>query len=157
MSEPITNTTLNSWSKIYLGLTQGFPQEAYSTDSSRGFDLTSIKAQYVVERLNTIVGVGNWRHEGTYEKLENHEEILFMGKIIINSSEGAAMQFATGSAKIRKNLGDAYKGAKTDSLSKVASLFGLGNEVFKGNVAPPSVTTKSSTVSKLKASSDVAF
>jgi hypothetical protein len=40
-----------------------FPPEALSSDTSRGFELTSIKAAYVIERLNEVfgpIGIG-WR------------------------------------------------------------------------------------------------
>ena len=43
-----------------------FPLEALSSDFSRGFELTSIKAAYVIERLNKVLGpcgVG-WRCVG---------------------------------------------------------------------------------------------
>jgi hypothetical protein len=41
-----------------------FPSEALSADTSRGFELTSIKAAYVIERLNDVFGLcGNgWRY-----------------------------------------------------------------------------------------------
>lgn len=142
------NPTLKSWDEIYKGLTAPFPAEALSTDNSRGFALTSIKAQYLVERLNEAVGVGNWRHIGTYEKLEGHDDILFMGKLVIWSKEGANEQLGVGSSNSKK-LGDAYKGAKTDSLSKCGSLFGLGNAVFKGLVTPPGGKSSSKSSGKL--------
>jgi hypothetical protein len=41
-----------------------FPSEALSADISRGFELTSIKAAYVIERLNEVFGVCGigWRY-----------------------------------------------------------------------------------------------
>ena len=41
-----------------------FPSEALSSDTSRGFELTSIKAAFVIERLNEVFGpcgIG-WRY-----------------------------------------------------------------------------------------------
>ena len=41
-----------------------FPPESLSSDTSRGFELTSIKAAYVIERLNEVFGpcgIG-WRY-----------------------------------------------------------------------------------------------
>jgi hypothetical protein len=41
-----------------------FPAEAFSTDDSRGFELTSIKAAFIIERLNEVFGpcgIG-WRY-----------------------------------------------------------------------------------------------
>jgi hypothetical protein len=45
------------------GLPASFPAEALSADTSRGFELTSIKAAYVVERLNEVFGLcgSGWR------------------------------------------------------------------------------------------------
>lgn len=127
-------------SKVYNELKAPFPKEALSTDSSRGFDLTSVKAQYVVERLNEVVGIGNWRHSGQYELVDNG--VIFKGQLIISNAEvhatAGTSREAVGFSMIKKNVGDAYKGAKTDSLSKCASQLGLANEIFKGNVAPPS-------------------
>ena len=45
--------------EVYEALAAPFPDEALAKDSSRGFDLTSVKAQYVVERLNTVLGPMN--------------------------------------------------------------------------------------------------
>jgi hypothetical protein len=41
-----------------------FPPEALSADTSRGFELTSIKAAYVIERLNEVFGLcgTGWRY-----------------------------------------------------------------------------------------------
>ena len=133
---------------IYEGLKKPFPKEALSTDSSRGFDLTSVKAQYVVERLNEVVGVNNWRHTGVYELVEGG--VLFKGQLIISNGQDGTVREAVGFSQIKRNVGDAYKGAKTDSLSKCASQFGLANEIFKGNVAPPSKTAKKAAPKKLK-------
>lgn len=120
---------------IYNGLKAPFSDDAYSVDSSRGFNLTSIKAQYVVERLNEVCGMDGWELTGDYTPVDGG--VLFMGTLIINDGHRGHKQQSVGFAAIKKNIGDAYKGAKTDALSKAASLFGLGNEVFKGNVAPP--------------------
>jgi len=120
---------------IYKKLIVAFPDEAYSLDSSRGFNLTSIKAQYVVERLNEVVGLDGWSLTGDYTTTD--DGVLFFGQLTINDGFKPHIQQSVGFSKTKKLVGDAYKGAKTDSLSKAASLFGLGNEVFKGNVVPP--------------------
>ena len=51
-----------------------FPPEALSSDTSRGFELTSIKAAFVIERLNEVFGpcgVG-WRYvHAPFEEVQN--------------------------------------------------------------------------------------
>ena len=52
-----------------------FPVEALSSDTSRGFELTSIKAAYVIERLNEVFGpcgIG-WRYvHSPFEECANN-------------------------------------------------------------------------------------
>lgn len=117
---------------VYAALAAEFPKEAMSTDKSRGFALTSIKAQYVTERLNDVLGFMNWTHGGEFQRVD--EGVLYLGTLVVTVDGHRNQQFAPGFAKITdgKNLGDAYKSAKTDSLSKAASLIGVGNSVFKG-------------------------
>jgi len=151
---------LEKWmAAVYTKLKEPFAKEALSTDSSRGFDLTSIKAQYVVERLNEVCGVGNWRHSGTYEPVENG--VIFKGQLVISNSSIdkslGTVREAVGFAQIKRNIGDAYKGAKTDSLSKCASYFGLGNDIFKGLVAPPSKSKPRASKAKPKVVSNNDF
>lgn len=132
MSDKIDTTV----DMIYAGLTADFAQEALSIDSSRGFDLTSVKAQYVVERLNQVLGVLGWRFTGEYQEREDGG-VLYFGKLYIMMEEGEPhVVEGVGFSAKKKNVGDTYKGARTDALSKAASMIGVANEVFKGNVKP---------------------
>ncbi len=54
-----------------------FPSEALSSDTSRGFELTSIKAAYVIERLNDVFGPcgQGWRYvHSPFEMLPTSHE-----------------------------------------------------------------------------------
>ena len=114
-----------------------FPDDALSCDSSRGFDLTSVKAQYVNERLNEAFGSMNWNITGEYEQVD--KGVLYKGVLTVTDPLTGLTnkQEACGYAIVKKNIGDAFKGSQTDALSKCASRFGVANEVFKGNVLPP--------------------
>lgn len=123
--------------ELYEQLKKPFPKEAYQVDNSRGFALTSIKAQYVVERLNDVLGVEGWSVEGEFE--ETSEGVLFIGELSVRVEIGDTTErikrSGVGYATIKKgHVGDAYKGAMTDLISKTSSHLGVGNEVFKGNV-----------------------
>ena len=140
-TEETKENAIFEYGAAYTQLLEEFPKEAYTTDSSRGFDLTSIKPQYIVERLNTSVGIDGWMHRGTYKEVEGG--ILFEGQLVIDNASGRGIvREAVGFAPLKRNVGDAYKGAKTDSLSKCASMFGVGNSVFKGLISPPTKSTK---------------
>jgi hypothetical protein len=53
-----------------------FPPEALSADTSRGFELTSIKAAFVIERLNEVFGhcgIG-WRYvHSPFDEVQTHD------------------------------------------------------------------------------------
>lgn len=118
-------------------LEKPFPKEAMTIDNSRGFSLTSIKPQYIVERLNHVLGLENWSHGGEYEVVNGG--VIFKGALVATVAGKQVRQFAVGFGKDGKNAGDTYKSAKTDSLSKCASYLGIGNDVFKGLVTADSV------------------
>ena len=124
-------------SPILEALEEPFPNEAMTVDSSRGFALTSIKPQYLIERLNHVIGLGNWSHGGEYETVEGG--VIFKGAIVATIGGKQVRQFAVGFGKTGKNVGDTYKSAKTDSLSKCVSYLGVGNDVFKGLVSAESL------------------
>jgi hypothetical protein len=130
--------------EIYNKLAAEFPAEAYSEDTSRGFALTSLKAQYAKERLNNVFGITGWQMVGEYSILDD-KSILYVGNLIIkfldkdnpkadNNGMVTHMVETVGHSAAKKNLGDSYKGAATDALSKGSSNLGLGNEMFKGNI-----------------------
>ena len=118
------------WDEMYEEFKKPFPKEALTEDTSRGFPLTSIKAQYIIERLNDVCGIDNWTFEGKHEV--HKEGIVFFGTLRIIGKDQGLERSAEGFSLIKKNLGDSYKSARTDALSKAASMVGIGNSVFKG-------------------------
>ena len=138
-----------------------FPVEALSADTSRGFELTSIKAAYVVERLNEVFGPCGcgWRYvHASFEWIEGEvlTEVALQFKVaeggcdpVVWNSEARTWAYASLGAqwswpvfspggrrpgKGNAPLTDARKGAITDGLTKAASMIGVGQEVFKGLV-----------------------
>ena len=131
--------------ELYEEFKKPFPKEAYKGDSSRGFELTTLKSQYIVERLNETVGVNGWELLGEYREIGVDDEgvpegVVFDGDLVITIKDGTEVvtmkKGQAGFGQCERNIGDGYKGARTDCLSKCASLFGIGNEMFKGNISP---------------------
>lgn len=123
---------------ITAGILKEFSGEALSKDSSRGFDLTSIKAQYIVERLNEVFGVDGW--DARYDVVTLDPEKGCIMKCLLSAKVAGMnpiIRMAFGGCGPKKNLGDMSKSAMTDALGKAASHMGIGNEVFKGKVKPP--------------------
>lgn len=122
--------------EIYKKLSEDFPPEAMTKDNSRGFALTSIKAQYVRERLNEVLGVDGW---ATFAEVVSDTEqgvaVKLKMTILVDGKEVTRTAFGGAARKGKsQTYGDVYKSAETDALSKAASNFGVGNSVFKGLV-----------------------
>jgi hypothetical protein len=143
------------------GLKAPFPAEALSADTSRGFELTSIKAAYVIERLNEVFGLcgTGWRYVHSPFEEEKGVEVVTEVALQYRCQEGGthpitwdgsgwayrtdATQdwsepiFACGGHAVGRGAvpyTDARKSAVTDGLTKAASMLGIGHEVFKGLV-----------------------
>lgn len=136
MSAKIPTTEIRT--KITEGVLKQFATEALSKDSSRGFDLTSIKAQYIVERLNEVFGIDGW--DARYDVVTLDPEKGCIMKCLLSAKVDGLnpiIRMSFGGSIAKKNLGDMSKSAMTDALGKAASHMGIGNDVFKGKVKPP--------------------
>lgn len=121
--------------EIYKKLTAEFPQEAYSADITRKDKiLTSLKAQYITERLNEVLGIGNWKLDGDWDITD--DGVLFVGELSYTVDDKTYTTGKVPGYSDSDNLGDAFKGARTDCLSKAASYLGVGNEMYKGKIEP---------------------
>ena len=84
------------YSEQVQGLRAPFPAEALSADTSRGFELTSIKAAYVVERLNEVFGLCGigWRYvHSPFEEVttdKGHVEVVTEVALQYRHQEGGA-------------------------------------------------------------------
>jgi len=109
-------------------LKKPLPKEAVKPHPTKTF-LSSIKAIYVVERLNDVFGLGGWSAENEVVKQD--------GKMVIVKSTFTAPEYGIRIPDIfggndNPDLGDAYKGACTDALTKIGSYLYIGMDVYKG-------------------------
>ncbi|MBS9774726.1 MAG: hypothetical protein KGV59_06180 [Tenacibaculum sp.] len=117
-------------------LTAPLPNEAIKPHPTKTY-LSSIKAIYVTERFNEVFGVGKWTQKVKVEHT-NHET----GMVVVHVTfevpelniyyESFGGNDNGGSSSKNFDLGDAYKGATTDALTKIGSYLGVGIDVFKG-------------------------
>lgn len=104
--------------------------------------LSSIKAIYVTERLNDVFGVGSWQIKVNH--VTTTDKSMVVVKVEFSIPEyGIYFECYGGNDNGGENsknfdLGDAYKGATTDALTKIGSYLEIGIDVFKGlgNTAP---------------------
>lgn len=110
-------------------LSKELPKEALQPIPGKPY-LTSIKGIYVTERFNEVFGVGGWRVK--VEFVERKDESVVVKVIFEVPDKGIYYECYGGNNN--KDLGDAYKGATTDALTKIGSYLGVGLEVFKGKI-----------------------
>jgi len=124
-------------------LLKPFPKEALAPlKKGKGFYLTTIKAQWVVERLNEVFGpcgIG-WKYTTKFCREDSYVLAHVNLQYKVNGEWSEIIQ-GTGGHKINPELADAYKSAETDAITKIASKLGIGNDVFKGKVNPNSLKT----------------
>lgn len=98
--------------------------------------LSSIKAIYVTERMNDVFGVGSWSLK--LDHITTTENGMVVIKTTFEIKEyGIYFECYGGNdngGETSKNfdLGDAYKGATTDALTKIGSFLEIAIDVFKG-------------------------
>ncbi len=91
--------------------------------------LSTIKAIYVVERLNDVFGVGEWNIANEVMPAMAPKWVIVKSTFTVNGYNIKIEQFG---GNDNADPGDAYKGAATDALTKIGSYLEIGIDVFKG-------------------------
>ena len=115
-------------------LRERLPDEAVSQHPTKTY-LSSIKAIYVIERLNKVFGIGNWTY--TVDIVDNKTDMIVVKVKLSIPEYNINFESFGGNDNGGENsknfdLGDAYKGATTDAITKIASYLEIGIDVFKG-------------------------
>jgi hypothetical protein len=113
-------------------LREPLPKDAVKPHPTKDY-LSTIKVIYVVERLNDVFGVEGW---------EVFDEVVEKsGKMVVVHSTLTVPEYGIRKSAFGGNdnpdLGDAYKGACTDALSKIGSMLYIGMDVYKGLADKP--------------------
>lgn len=128
MSEP-AKKTVPEITELRAKLRKPLPDAAIKPHPTKNF-LSVVNTAYVVERLNDCFGESGWR--ATYPIIENAQT----SKMIVVRCEFSAPAFDIYREAFGGNdnpdRGDAYKGACSDALGKVASQLGIASDVYKG-------------------------
>ena len=102
------------------------PSEAIKPHPSKTF-LSTIRDIYVIERLNEVFGVGSWKLK--VEHITTQGKMVVV-KVLFTIPE-YNIEYECYGGNDNSDLGDAYKGATTDALTKICSWLGIANEVWK--------------------------
>lgn len=135
--------------KIYQQLSQPFPEEAIERTDGRvtgkGYSTTGIKAQFVINRLNEVLGIGGWRTHRTVTVRElttssgrkSYEAVCDLILELGEWNNGTFVPFAEALADgghVSTSQADARKGSFSNALKKAAAAFGAGRQAYEGTI-----------------------
>ena len=130
-------------------LKKPLPSAAITKHPTKSY-LSNIKAIYVVERLNDVFGIGNWNltseiidNKSLGKKTSNGQFPHIVVRAYLKVPE-YNFNLESYGGNDNEDLGDAYKGAVTDALTKMGSMLSIGMDVFKGLQASGTVVKQPS-------------
>lgn len=116
------------------------PTEAIKPHPSKTY-LSTIRDIYVIERLNEVFGVGSWKLK--VEHITTQGKMVVV-KVLFTIPE-YNIEYECYGGNDNSDLGDAYKGATTDALTKICSWLGIANEVWKNKTSQERTQTSNPT------------
>ena len=120
-------------------LRRPLPVEAVRPHPTKSY-LSSIKAIYVVERLNEAFGLNGWRIRNELVEIAEFKRMIksqeTTGTMVVMKSfltvPEYGIEIEAYGGNDNEDRGDAYKGACTDALTKIGSYMYIGMDVYKG-------------------------
>jgi hypothetical protein len=111
------------------------PAEAIKPHPTKTF-LSTIKPIYITDRMNEVFGIGQWQTRTENVLVNDNGTVVNKTTLIIKEYDIYYECFGGndngGSGSKGFDLGDAFKGATTDALNKIASYLGIGIDVYRG-------------------------
>lgn len=139
----------NTRKKLYAALAAPFPENCVQRTEGRltgkGYDTTGIAYQFVVNRLNEVLGVGGFRvhREVTVKEVKRSngrpafEAICDLTLELGVWVDGKFLTFAESLADgghLSSSEADARKGAYTNAFKKAAAFHGVGKQAYEGTL-----------------------
>ena len=134
------------YEKLAKELPKDAVEESDGKVTGKGYDTKGYKYQYIVNRLNEVVGF-NWSTKQEVKLIntkkaqsgrEMYEYIAKVSIVITTPATGATAGLETVrtcyGGHTSNNHGDAAKGAFTNAFKKTAALFGVGKQAYEGTI-----------------------
>lgn len=147
-----------AWAKeVYRGLEWPWPRDAIqhtdTKDTFKGYNTTGIAYQYVVDRLNLLVGLGGWRDRIRVVKVDEYQNAkgktmfdavvkvrIAIGMTVLDPTSPKGSRFVEW-AHHEQHGGhsssveaDALKGGATNAMKKCAAMLGCGASAYRGTL-----------------------
>ena len=112
-------------------LNAALPAEAIKPHPTKSY-LSTINAIYVSERLNEVFGVGEWQTKTEFINEKSNKTSMVVVKLTLDIP-AYGIHYECYGGNDNADYGDAFKGATTDALTKIASWMGIGAHVWKND------------------------
>lgn len=139
----------NTRKKLHIMLSAPFPETCIQRTegrlTGRGYDTTGIAYQFIVNRLNEVLGVGGFRvhREVTVKAIQRNngkpafeaicDLTLELGEWVNGTFIAFAESLADG-GHVSSSEADARKGAYTNAFKKAAAFHGVGRQAYEGSL-----------------------
>ena len=110
-------------------LDKPLPEEAIKKHPTKSY-LSTINSIYVTERLNDVFGVGGWTTQVEVVDKSVGKTVMVVVKTTLEVP-AYGIHYESYGGNDNADLGDAFKGAVTDALTKIGSWLGIGADVWK--------------------------
>lgn len=131
---------------LYELLSKPIPKEVLFSYEEDGKTFTGYKAQYAIDLLNKVVGLGNWRTEENIRKEETLKKgfIVAMDLVltILRDDKTNPIIITGHSAAYARRVENAYKAAKTSAFKQACRYLGIGRELYYQQIEDDIVTEK---------------
>lgn len=127
---------------LYQKLSKTIPKDFLFEYTDNGKTFTGYKSQYAINLLNEVVGLGKWatKEQITKEETFKHGWTVAMA-LQLSICEEEILVTGYG-AHFAKNIGDAYKGAKTSAFKNACRYLGIGKELYTKGFDEDNVATQ---------------
>ena len=135
MSENFSETVKQINAKLRSFGTEAIQQVMFKDKDGKviGQIRYGFKPQYVFDAVNEILQPENWRYEIVSKEIFDFQAVVEVKLFIRIGNEWLCKGSQTGQMNIvKKNVGDAYKGAVTDAIQKCFSLVSIGSDAYRG-------------------------
>lgn len=129
--------------EMVAALKKPLPPEAIKQHPTKAY-LSAIKVPFIIERLNEVFGVAGWKVRN--DIVEAGDKMIVVKSTLTVPEYGIEHEAFGGNDN--PDRGDAYKGACTDALSKIASYLYIAMDVYKGLGDAPSREAKKKEAAK---------
>jgi hypothetical protein len=128
-----TTSLYSRLNDIYDRLKVPVPEQYLERYTDGGMEFTGYKAQYAINLLNEVIGLGKWYVTFKLEKIENiNKAWLSYGfvTIVLRLNDGD-MEIANGvGGSYAKDIANSLKGTKTSAFKNACRYLGIGNELY---------------------------